>query len=365
MSEGEGEINKVSGGETLNGSENSVLKGGDYAFFPRHNNSLHSLYEELRDSFWVPSEINFSPDRDDWERMANETDEATLRRNKGILKFIEHILAFFAQADGIVNENLLENFQRETGRIKEARDFYSMQVANETIHSETYSLSIETLIRNTEKKQRMFQATRNYPSVKCIAKWIEEYMNPATKSLLERVVGFCCVEGVLFTSAFCAIYWLKKYKIFRGLWKANEFIARDEGIHTRFGIALYTGYTTKGFVVFDGDEYTTLTSAKLSDETITQIISSAVDVASQFIRDALKVELVGLSSDDMIKYVQSTANTLAKDLGVASRIYDVENPFDWMAVISLPNKTNFFEDDVSEYAKVKYDPSEMVESLDF
>lgn len=337
----------------------------DYSFFPRHNHSLHVLYEELRDSFWVPSEIDFSTDRDDWERLANETHAEKLQKNKGILKFIEHVLAFFAQADGIVNENLLTNFQQDTSHIKEARDFYTMQCSNETIHAETYGISIETLIRNTQKKQRMFQATRNYPSVRQIAQWMDTYMDNTKKSLLERIIGFCCVEGVLFTSAFCSIYWLKKHKIFRGLWKANEFIARDEGLHTRFGIALYRGFTSNGFVSFDGEDYHTIKYEALNDEAVAEIIMSAVDVASQFVKEALKVELVGLESDDMIKYVQTTANALAKDLGVQERLYNVENPFDWMAINSLPNKTNFFEDDVSEYAKVKFDLSEMVENEDF
>lgn len=330
----------------------------DYSFFPRYNERLHDLYEKMRDSFWVPSEIDFSTDRNDWENLENSNNKI----NKGILKFIEHILAFFAQADGIVNENLLSNFQRETSNIKEARDFYTMQCANETIHAETYGISIQTLIRNTEKKKRMFNSTRNYPSVKKIAQWMDEYMDSNKKPLLERVVGFCCVEGILFTSAFCAIYWLKKYKIFRGLWKANEFIARDEALHTKFGIELYNGYIKNGFFV---DEHTIIRYDKLDDKILTNIIQSAVDVASNFAQEALQVELVGLKTDDMIKYIQSTANSLAFDLGFNKKIYNVVNPFEWMTVISLPNKTNFFEDDVSEYSKVKFDITEMMETDDF
>jgi len=312
----------------------------DYAFFPRRNMHLHKYYEKMRDSFWVPSEIDFTSDREDWERLSNEKDPKILKKNKCVLKFIEHILAFFAQADGIVNENLIDNFQKETSEIKEAGDFYRMQAANETIHSETYGLSIETLILNPKKKQRMYDAILNYPSIKNISKWVFGCMKQEIP-LPERIVGFCCVEGVLFTSAFCAIYWLKKKKIFRGLWKANEFIARDEALHTEFGVVLYHHYTSLT------KQYKPIENEKLGN-----IIKSAVDVASIFTKEALKVDLIGMNSEEMIMYIKSTANSLAKSLGYKGKLYNVDNPFDWMVVISLPNKTNFFEDEVTEYAKI-------------
>jgi len=308
----------------------------DYSFYPRKYPHLDKYYEKLRDSYWVPSEIDFSSDREDWDRLSlNKTPE-----NKNMLKFIEHILAFFAQADGIVNENLMENFSQDTSDTKEAQSFYIMQAANELIHSETYGLQIETLIHKPEKKQRMFQAIHNYPSIKKISEWVFQYMKP-DRHLLERIVGFCCVEGILFTAAFCAIYWIKKKKIFRGLWKSNEFIARDEALHTEFGTVLYHHYTSfvKRF-------------EPLPDEKIIEIIRSAVVVATEFVNDALQVDLIGMSSEDMIKYVQATANSLGKSFGLKSAIYNVDNPFDWMVVISLPNKTNFFEDEVSEYGKI-------------
>lgn len=326
----------------------------DYAFFPRKYLYLNKKYEQLRDSFWVPAEIDFTSDRNDWINLSNEKDPEKLKANKDMLKFIEHILAFFAQADGIVNENLIKNFENDTEHIKEAGDFYKMQAANETIHSETYGIAIETLITNSNKKQKMYDAIMNYPSIKKISEWVFEYMDPKKHSLPERIVGFCCVEGILFTSAFCAIYWLKKKKIFRGLWKANEFIARDEAVHTEFGVLLYHHFTslTKEYEV-------------LNDDVIKDIIGSAVDVTSNFTHESLQVDLIGMSPEEMILYIKSTANSLGKSLGLKDKIYNVENPFDWMAVISLPNKTNFFEDEVSEYSKVKFDASELVEIEDF
>lgn len=325
----------------------------DYAFFPRRNPHLHKYYEKLRDSYWVPSEIDFTTDREDWERLRSERDPEKLKRNKAILKFVEHILAFFAQADGIVNENLMEHFTRETGETKEARDFYTIQAANETIHSETYGISIETLIQNSDKRTRMYEAIRHYPSIQRISEWVFGWMSDE-KPLPERIVGFCCVEGVLFTAAFCAIYWLKKRNVFRGLWKANEFIARDEALHTEFGIALYHHYTNR-----------TGRFEPLSDERLREIIESAVEVASQFVRESLQLDLIGMNPDDMIAYVKATANSLAASLGHSDAVYNDRNPFDWMAVISLPNKTNFFEDEVSEYQKMHFDMSEMVETEDF
>lgn len=321
----------------------------DYSFFPRKYPHLDKYYHKLRDSYWVPAEIDFTTDREDWNRLSNEPDSKKRQENKNLLKFVEHILAFFAQADGIVNENLIENFQKDTSETKEAQSFYIMQAANELIHSETYGLQIETLILNPNKKRKMYDAIHNYKSIQNISKWVFNYMDKS-KPLLERIVGFCCVEGVLFTAAFCAIYWLKKKKLFRGLSKANEFIARDESVHTEFGTVLYHHYTSL-----------VNTHEPLSSETISNIIKSAVDTSVEFINDALRVDMIGMNSEDMIKYVKATANSLANSFGVKGNLYDEENPFEWMKVISLPNKTNFFEDEVSEYAKVSYDLKQLEE----
>ena len=322
-----------------------VSKGDEYSFFPRKYPHLDKYYHKMKNSYWVPSEIDFSSDRGDWLKLEAGGES-------GILNFIEHILSFFAQSDGIVNENLMENFSKDTSDTKEARDFYTMQAANELIHSETYGLSIETLISDSTKKAKMFDAIHNYPSIKKISEWMIHFMDPKIH-ILKRVIGFCCIEGILFTAAFCAIYWLKQKKIFRGLWKANEFIARDEALHTEFGVALYHHYTS--FV----NKF-----KPLKNHEIHKIISSAVSVAEEFVYEALNLELIGMNAEDMMGYVKTTADSLSVSFG-APQIYNSSNPFEWMAIISLPNKTNFFEDEVSEYGKLVYDPNEMQYTDDF
>lgn len=324
------------------------MSSTDYSFFPRKYPHLDKYYHKMKNSYWVPSEIDFSGDRGDWLNLESSKDP----KDKGTLLFIEHVLSFFAQSDGIVNENLMENFSKDTSDTKEARDFYTMQAANELIHSETYGIQIETLISDSTKKHKMFDAIQHYPSIKKISEWMLKFMDSEIP-LLKRVIGFCCVEGVLFTAAFCAIYWLKQKKIFRGVWKANEFIARDEALHTEFGVALYHHYTsfTKKY-------------KPLKDEEIHEIIKSAVNVAEEFVYDALQLDLIGMNADDMLGYVKATADSLSVSFG-ASKIYNSNNPFDWMAVISLPNKTNFFEDEVSEYGKIVYDKEEMTYTENF
>ncbi len=270
-----------------------------------------------------------SKDRKDW--MSLNDDER---------KFLTFILAFFSQADGIIVENLIEHFQRETNEYKEANAFYSMQNAMETIHNETYSIMIETFIQDFQERKKALNAIDNYPSIKKLAEWMFEWMDEE-RPLMDRVIAFACVEGIFFSGAFCAIYWIKKSNRLRGLCKANEFIARDEALHTEFAVALYHHYTS-----------VVKRSQKLSQKTVHDIIKSSMSVVEEFIRDALHVELIGMNSKDMITYVQCTADRLAVSLGY-DKIYKVENPFDWMVLIALSNKTNFFEDTVSEYSKVK------------
>ncbi len=315
----------------------------EYSFFPIRNQNLYKLYKKLCASTWFPEEIDFSHDREDWDRLLNEKNDTIREKNINILNFIEMILAFFAQADGIVNENLIDNFQQDTSFIKEAGHFYRIQAANETIHSETYGLSIEILIQDEAKKEKMNNAINRYDSIKNIGKWVFKYMNKDI-DVLERIVAFACVEGILFTSAFCAIYWIKKMNIFRGLCKANEFIARDENLHTEFGIQLYHHFVNN---VVGGIKY-----KKLDNSKIKEIISSAVDVCSEFTIEALRVELIDMTKEDMIKYVKTVANSLSNSFASFNVYEGIKNPFDWMAVISLPNKTNFFEDAVSEYSKM-------------
>lgn len=299
-----------------------------YCFSPMKYKKLLKYYEDQRDAFWTFAEIKMDQnDRRDW-----------LSLNNNERKFLTFVLAFFAQADGIVIENLFENFQRETSDIKEANAFYSIQNAIETIHNETYSKLIETFIQDLDQREKAFAAIDNYPSIKKLAEWMMKWMN-SDIPLPQRVIAFACVEGIFFSGAFCAIYWIKKTNKLRGLCKANEFIARDEALHTEFAIALYHHLTS---VIHKFDPL---------DETIVHnIIKSAMEVSEEFINDALNVELIGMNSKDMIQYVKCTADRLSTSLGY-SEIYNTKNPFDWMLLIVLPNKTNFFEDSVSEYSK--------------
>lgn len=312
-----------------------------YCFLPMKYKTLEKYYHDQKNAFWTPSEIDMSKDREDWINL-----------DEGTQKFLTFVLSFFAQADGIVIENLIENFQRETNEYKEANAFYCMQNAIETIHNETYSLMIETFIQDLKERERALNAIDNYPSIRKIAEWMMKWMHSG-RPLMERVIAMACVEGIFFSGAFCAIYWIKKSNKLRGLCKANEFIARDEALHTEFAIALYHHYTS------------VVNKCPLLEEDIVHsIIKESMEVSENFIRDALNVELIGMNADEMIKYVRCTADRLSMSLGY-DKIYGAENPFDWMMLIALPNKTNFFEDTVSEYSKVKTSNFEFEVSDDF
>lgn len=301
-----------------------------FSHFPIKHKGLEEYYQFQKSVFWTPQEIEFSQDRFDWEDSEKLVPEAK--------KFIKDILAFFAQADGIVNENLIQNFKRETSFLKEAQAFYDMQGAIERIHNETYSMLIESLFRDEEEKHKAFNAIHYYPSVKKIADWTFKWMNDKLP-LAERVIAFACVEGIFFSSSFAAIYWIKRKNLLAGLCKANEFIARDEALHTKFAIALY--HTLSGIEK---------KFKPLEPERVHEIITSATETAEEFTQAALPKDLIGMKCEDMIKYVRCTSNSLAVSLGYKP-IYDVTNPFDWMAVISLPNKTNFFESRSTEYSR--------------
>jgi ribonucleoside-diphosphate reductase subunit M2 len=297
-----------------------------YSFFPIKYHILESFYQKQKSIFWTAQEIDYIGDRGDWDNLDTDTRD-----------FIKFILLFFAQADGIINENLIENFKKETSCYKEARYFYAAQEFMEVGHNETYSMLIEAFIRDPEEKHKAFNAIKYYPSIKKIADWMFEWMDNSIP-LPERVIAFACIEGMLFSSAFAAIYWIKRKNILHGLCKANEFIARDEALHTEFAVALY-------HVLTDIDRK----FEPVSEVRVHEIIKSALKVAEDFTRDALKVELVGMNADDMVDYVKCTADRLSESLGY-NKIYKVENPFDWMLVIGLPNKSNFFETTVSEYS---------------
>ncbi|HMP27990.1 MAG TPA: ribonucleotide-diphosphate reductase subunit beta [Saprospiraceae bacterium] len=310
-----------------------------FAFFPINNPLIIEYYHQQKNLFWVPSEIDYSNDRTSWDQLDTDTQDYT--------KFL---LFLFAQLDGIVNENLAKNFIEETSFAKECSNFYTMQAAIETIHNETYSNLIKAFIRDPEEQLRGLNSIANYPTIKKIAEWAFDYMDPS-RNLLERVVAFCCIEGIIFSSAFAGIYWLKRRNVLPGLCKANEWIARDEAIHTRFGVALYH------HMAFIWQKM-----SPLSQETIHNIIRSAVDVTSEFTRTSMNCELVGLDAEDMITYVEATADSLSKSLGY-NAIYKSKNRLDWMVVIALPNKSNFFETKVSEYAREDGD-GEFVFDLD-
>jgi len=299
-----------------------------YSHFPVKHQILEDYYQKHKSSTWFTNEIDFAEDRHDWEEKLDEDSK----------RFLKFILCFFAQADGIVNENLVDNFIHETSFLKEAGKFYRWQAAMEQIHNETYSQLIEAFFRSRSEKIKAYNAIHHYDSIRKISEWVFKWMD-TEKPLAQRIVAFACVEGIFFSSAFAAIYWIKKKNILKGLCQANEFIARDEALHTEFAIALYhiiTGIEGK--------------SELLTKKEVHKIISSATETAEEFTRDALRVDLIGMNADDMIKYVKCTADRLSASLGYGD-IFGISNPFEWMDVIALPNKANFFETRVSEYGR--------------
>lgn len=312
--------------ETIKNSDWLLDDKDDYTFYPIKRPQLINLYYEQRSVHWVPADISMANDRSDFDKCDDSTKT-----------FVKGLLAFFAPADGLVGENIFENFQKDTSFWKECRYFYAEQGSMETIHGEMYSLMAQILIRDDQELKKVYNSIRTYPSIKRISEFMKKYMDPSLP-LLERIIAFACIEGILFNSAFAAISWLKKRNILRGFCKANEFICRDEAIHTKFAVALY-------LMIVQRHDYTAV-----SYERASEIIKEAIETNKQFIREILLVELIGMTSESLIDYAKCTADALSYSLG-HDKIYNVDNPFDWMAVISLPNKTNFFEDKVSEYAQ--------------
>merc|ERR1712153_71391 len=265
-------------------------------------------------------EIDLSQDNKDWDKLTDSERH-----------FIKHILAFFAASDGIVLENLMAQFSTEV-QIPEARAFYGFQMAMENIHSETYSLLIEQYIRDPAEKAMIFDAIHTMPAVQQKAEWAVQWMQKEN-SFAERVIAFAAVEGILFSGSFCAIYWLKKRGLMPGLTFSNELISRDEGLHTEFACMLYR-----------------MLQNKLPDDVVHGIIKGAVAAERKFICDALSCDLIGMNSELMTRYIQFVADRLLTALG-HTKIFNVTNPFDWMELISLQGKTNFFEKRVGEYQK--------------
>jgi len=325
--------------EKLMGGGDQLLLAGknlsDYAYFPIIRPELQKYADEQESVHWTADEIHYDGDREDWDKLS-VTDPAGKR-------FIKFILFFFAQGDGIVIENLIDNFKRETSHYKEAGHVYTIFANIELTHAKVYSLFIDTLIRDEKEKLRGYNAISYYPSIRKIAAWVTQWMNPELP-LMERVIAFACFEGIIFSSAFAGIYWIKKRNILYGICKANEWIARDERIHTEFAVALYHYATTT-----DPNEETR--QPKVSEQRIHEIIDSCVRVSDNFIRTALLVDQIGLSSGDMVDYVKCCADRLSTSLDCKA-IYKVDNPFEWMKIIGLPNKSNFFETQATEYKKM-------------
>lgn len=292
-----------------------------FVLFPIKHRDMWEMYKKAEASFWTSEEIDLSPDLLDWERKLNNDEK----------HFIKHVLAFFAASDGIVNENLAVNFMKEV-QYPEARCFYGFQIMIENIHSETYSLLIDTYIRDNAEKDRLFHAVDTVPCVKKKADWALRWI--AQGSFAERLVAFAAVEGIFFSGSFCSIFWLKKRGLMPGLSFANELISRDEGLHCDFACLLYKQL-----------------KHKLPQDMLKKLITDAVEIEREFVRDAIPVKLIGMNADMMCQYIEFVADRLLIALGV-SKAYNVTNPFDFMDLISLQGKTNFFERRVSEYQKV-------------
>ena len=307
--------------ETYTDNREVVLTENPYRFttFPIQYDNLWNMYKRAQASFWVPEEIDFSKDTEDWKTLTADEQH-----------FIKHVLAFFAGSDGIVNENLAANFMKEV-QLSEAKSFYSYQMYNESIHSETYSLLIDKYVKDPAEKTNLFRAIETIPSVKAKADWAFKWFD-RTNTFAERLVAFACVEGILFSGSFCAIFWLKKRGLMPGLGFSNEYISRDEALHMEFAVALYK-----------------YLKVRPSTDRIHDIVREAVETEKDFIIDALTCSLIGMNSDLMKQYIEYVADRLLKQLGTVA-IYNAKNPFDFMENISLQSKTNFFENRVSEYA---------------
>lgn len=296
-------------------------EGSRFSLFPIEHPDLWSMYKKHVASFWTAEEIDLSADLTDWQERLTDSER----------HFISMVLAFFAGADGIVVENLAERFCKDVA-VPEARCFYSFQMAMESIHQETYCLLIDTYITSPKDRQALFSAHSNVPSVQRKATWAQKYIG-SNASFAERLVAFAAVEGIFFSGSFCAIFWLKKRGLMPGLTFSNELISRDEGLHCSFACQLYSKL-----------------ERKLSEKQIYDLIGDAVEVEKGFVCEALPVSLIGMNASLMSQYIEFVADRLLQDLGYRP-LFGSKNPFDWMDMISLEGKTNFFEKRVGEYQK--------------
>jgi len=291
-----------------------------FVLLPIVHDDIWHMYKKHEASFWTAEEIDLSQDLKDWDNL-----------NEGERHFISHVLAFFAASDGIVNENLAANFLHEV-QYPEAKCFYGFQVMMENIHSETYSLLIDTYIKDTATKHHLLNAIQTVPCVQKKAQWALRWIK--SDNFAERLVAFAAVEGIFFSGSFCAIFWLKKRGLMPGLSFSNELISRDEGLHCDFACLLYTRHLQN----------------KLSKDRVLEIITDAVAIEQEFICEALPVDLIGMNAKLMSQYIEFVADRLLVELGYAKH-YHVTHPFDFMEMISLQGKTNFFEKRVGEYQK--------------
>ncbi|WP_341843351.1 ribonucleoside-diphosphate reductase small subunit [Chitinophaga caseinilytica] len=303
-------------------NENEILLKENkdrFVLLPINYPAIWEQYKRHEASFWTAEEIDLSGDLADWAKL-----------NDGERHFISHVLAFFAASDGIVNENLAVNFMSEV-QIPEARCFYGFQIMMENIHSETYALLIDTYVKDPAEKDRLFHAIETVPAVKKKAEWALRWIENGT--FAQRLVAFAAVEGIFFSGSFCSIFWLKKRGLMPGLTFSNELISRDEGLHCEFACLLYS-----------------MLEGKLSEKEVHEIIADAVTIEKEFITEALPAALIGMNADLMKQYIEFVADRWLQALG-ASKLFNAANPFDFMEMISLQGKTNFFEKRVGDYQK--------------
>ena len=289
--------------------------------YPIRHDKIWEMYKKQQKCFWTADELDFSKDHKDWEIMSDDEKH-----------FIKYILGFFAASDGVVNINLLDRFLKDV-KVLEVQMCYTWQAAVENIHSETYSLMIDTYIKDSTEKNFLLNAIENIPCIKKKANWAIKWINDVDASFAQRLVAFACVEGIFFSGSFCAIYWLKERNLMPGLCLSNEFIARDEGLHCDFACLLYSMLNTK-----------------LDVNIINEMIKEVVEIETEFITDSLPCRLIGMNNELMKVYIKFVADRLVRDLGYKN-IYNVKNPFPFMENISLEGKTNFFEQRVSQYKK--------------
>lgn len=292
-----------------------------FVIFPIKHHDIWEWYKKMEASFWTAEEIDLHQDLTDWNNKLNDDERY----------FIKHILAFFAASDGIVNENLAENFVNEV-QYAEAKFFYGFQIMMENIHSETYSLLIDTYVKDEAEKTELFNALEVFPAIAKKGEWALKWIE--SDSFAERLIAFAAVEGIFFSGAFCSIYWLKKRGLMPGLTFSNELISRDEGVHCDFAVHLHNHHLVN----------------KVPKERIKEIIVDALDIERQFITESLPVSLIGMNAALMTQYLEFVADRLLVELG-CERVYGSANPFDFMDMISLQGKTNFFEKRVAEYQK--------------